>query len=366
MRFYKFLRWWFVILVVSVHVISWIGFSDEVYEVYHYAVFMPLRWLYDNILGFSPIPMIYILMCLILFGLIKSLLNIVYKSRLSATKSELKDKLIRFLFKFSNIIAAFYLLWGFNYYRPSLSEILKLPDNKIDTSELINEFEIITGILQKERLTLSQDTILSITLDPIELENNIRNLEHNLLTTLNIPFSGRVRVRVLKPKGTLLVFSTAGIYIPFAMEGHIDAGLHPLKWPFTLAHEMAHGYGFTDEGECNFIAMLACMQSTDPLIRYAAILEYWRYLYRRVEVYDAKKALNIKERLDCRINADMDDIRQYSDKYTDFIPFISNTIYDSYLKLHGIDEGINNYSDFIRLIINYKSNVGIPRLELNR
>lgn len=246
-----------------------------------------------------------------------------------------------------------------------MSDVLKLSDIKPDSKVLFDEFVKISKIVQKERLSFSQDSMLKLTIDPLLLENQIRNLEYKLLLTLNLSAPGRVRVRVLKPKGTLLIFSTAGIYIPFAMEGHIDAGLHPIVWPFTLAHEMAHGYGITDEGDCNFIAMLTCIQSTDPLFKYSAILEYWRYLYRRVEGCDAQIAFDIKEQLDCRVITDLDNIRQYADTYSDLFPNFSNTLYDSYLKLHGIEDGMNNYSDFIQLILNYRSRYGIPELDLN-
>ena len=92
-----------------------------------------------------------------------------------------------------------------------------------------------------------------------------------------MPHSGRVRVRQPWPNGFLLRWSTAGIYIPQTGEGHIDRGLLAVQKPFTIAHEMAHGYGVADEGACNFIAWLACSQSRDPWVRFGGALTYWRY-----------------------------------------------------------------------------------------
>ncbi len=365
MTFKEYRHWWLIILVVSIHALAWIGFKDTVYDLYLKIIYSPLRWLYDYILGFSPIPMLYIVLSLAVIRLIRWVWSCVYKSRSTESKREVKRFAINAFHFFATILAFFYLLWGFNYYRPSMSDALKLSDIKPDSTIIFDEFVKITKIVQKERLSFSKDSMLNLIIDPLSLENQIRNLENKLLPTLNIPTPGRIRVRVLKPKGALLIFSTAGIYIPFAMEGHIDAGLHPIVWPFTLAHEMAHGYGITDEGECNFIAMLACIQTTDPLLRYSAILEYWRYLYRRVESCDAQITFDIKEQLDCRVITDLDNIRQYVDRYSDLFPNFSDTLYDSYLKLHGIEDGVNNYSDFIQLIINYRSRYEIPELDLN-
>lgn len=55
-------------------------------------------------------------------------------------------------------------------------------------------------------------------------------------------------MRVLEPAGCLLVFGTAGIFWPFSGEGYVDSGLDSLVIPFTMAHEFAHGFGWTDEG----------------------------------------------------------------------------------------------------------------------
>ena len=41
-----------------------------------------------------------------------------------------------------------------------------------------------------------------------------------------------------------------------------------------MAHEMAHGYGITDEGEASFFAYLACLRSKNPMIRYSGEFNY--------------------------------------------------------------------------------------------
>ena len=52
-----------------------------------------------------------------------------------------------------------------------------------------------------------------------------------------------------------------------------------LQIPFTLAHEMAHGYGITDEGDCNTLAYLVCLHSKNKAIQYSGLLAYLRYLW---------------------------------------------------------------------------------------
>ena len=75
-----------------------------------------------------------------------------------------------------------------------------------------------------------------------------------------------------RPNGILLRFNSSGVYFPFTGEGHVDNGLHPVSKPFTIAHELGHGYGFGSEDVCNFLGFLACVRSDNPAIRYAGYL----------------------------------------------------------------------------------------------
>ncbi|MEZ4685085.1 MAG: DUF3810 family protein [Bacteroidia bacterium] len=53
--------------------------------------------------------------------------------------------------------------------------------------------------------------------------------------------------------------------------------LHHLEVPVTAAHEMGHALGFTDEGVCNFLGYLACIDSDEPLLQYAGRLAVARW-----------------------------------------------------------------------------------------
>ena len=145
-------------------------------------------------------------------------------------------------------------------------------------------------------------------------------------------------------------FSTAGIYIPHAFEGHVDGGMHHIQWPNAIAHEMTHGYGFTDEGECNFIAYLASIQSDDKFIRYSGLISYWRYLISNLKRADRSAFNEIWDKIPLSVRADLADIRIYQNRYPDLIPRIRNAIYNRYLKSHGVKEGLMSYSQIVLLV----------------
>ena len=133
-------------------------------------------------------------------------------------------------------------------------------------------------LLLREQVAVQRADALDASFQPKEMEELIRQSVVQALEKLDYPTAGRVRGRKLLPKGVFLRFSSAGLYWPFVGEGNIDGGLHALQQPFTMAHEITHGYGITNEGICNFIAYLACQKSSDPFIKYAGLVAYWRYL----------------------------------------------------------------------------------------
>jgi len=161
------------------------------------------------------------------------------------------------------------------------------------------------------------------------------------------------RGRLLLPAGTLLRFGTAGFYFPYSGEGHIDAGLHPLQMPAVLAHELAHGHGFGDEGVCNFIAFASGAQSVNPYIAYSAYLSYWQTLavqYRRI---NPDKYLAIRSRLHKQVDQDLQAIRRQMALYPDIWPRLRDVAYDRYLKTQGIAEGMQSYHKVIMLVMAY-------------
>lgn len=69
-----------------------------------------------------------------------------------------------------------------------------------------------------------------------------------------------------------------GYIYPYTTEVTYNVYVTDLYYPFLLAHESAHHKGFCLENEANFIAFLACTNSTDPLIRYSGYNEIFYYI----------------------------------------------------------------------------------------
>jgi len=299
------------------------------------GLFQLLRVIYDHSIGLIPIPFIYILLPLTIFQVFRQFFS----------RDTWRVKLLKILEVFLWLLCAFYLLWALNYHATPVEKKAHLDIQNLSDDRLYEVFTAVNYDLD----SLSANVGERIQPNFKSLEKSIRPLLEEVLEEFGYPTYGRVRVRKLF-SGSILRNRTSGIYIPHVLEGHVDGGLYPVQWPFTIAHEMAHGYGITHESDCNFFAYLVCMKSDDVRIQYSGTLAYWRYLASHYKSVDEESYQRIRARLDEAIINDLEKIREHVVRFPDLMPKYRNKIYDQYLKSHGVSSGIKSYDRMILLI----------------
>lgn len=272
----------------------------------------------------------------------------------------------RKLWKFSLIMNSlsflyflFYVVWGFNYYRQPIDSQWQFKSVPFTYQQLTAEYEETTTHLLTIRKLLA-DTSKGVDISRYKVKNEVQQLiiQKNLQYWLkNHGFSSQAKVSITSslPKGIFLHFSTAGMYFPFSGEGNVDPGLHPIHFTSVMAHEMAHGYGFADEGTCNFLAFVCHTNDQNPWIAYAATLGYWRYLASNVRRVSPSFFNEKLSELPIGLTKDLIDIQNYSNRYEDWMPNLQYKIYDAYLKGQGIKEGMLNYNKVIGLVLAHKA-----------
>lgn len=272
----------------------------------------------------------------------------------------------RYAVKFSLIVNSlgflyflFYFVWGFNYYRLPIDHQWKFKSTPFTYKQLASEYVETTNHLLNIRKLLA-DTSEAVDIDRfnINIENQRTIIQRNLqywLKKHGYPAHTMVPIQSNLPKGIFLHFSTAGMYFPFSGEGNVDPGLHPIHFTSVMAHEMAHGYGFADEGTCNFLAFICHTNDPNPWIAYTTTLGYWRYLASNVRKISPSFFNEKMMELPTGLRKDLIDIQIYSNRYKDWIPDLQYKMYDAYLKGQGIKEGMLNYNMVIGLVLAYKA-----------
>ena len=329
-------------LVVALNYVS-SAFPMWVESFYSRQFFPFVRLVFDHLLGWLPFPAVYLWIGFLLFMVILLIRNF--------PGFPLGEKMSSWLIFGRQILSfvsifliGFYLLWGFNYRRQPIEQLLGMQPEPLGPDQLCEALERETQIIASLRSKM--DTIMV----PEGLEDTLREMLYSWSISNRLPVSGMVRTYKIYPKGIFLRFSSSGLYFPFSGQGQVDAGLHPLDLPYVMTHEMAHGLGYGDEGTCNFMAYVSTTSSNNSFIKYAGHLSYWRTLAASYLPYRPDDFKRISEQLP---DASLEDIRAiYAvlDKYPDIMPKLRNSLYDSYLQMQGISEGIKNYNRVILLV----------------
>ncbi len=324
--------------------------SDFIEQFYYRGIFQAFRIGYDYTFGLLPIPMIYVFIIIIIYILYVLVRTFLKKDQTWRHRLLGSGHLV--VQTISALLIIFYWFWGFNYNRVSIESHLNMDYADMDTTDLLQLYtETNDRLIELRTLFSLQEKMKAIESNPTAYEDECRQSLTAALDAMNYPTNGRVRIRRIRPQGSLLRISTAGVYWPFVFEGHIDPGLHPMTWPFTMSHEMGHGYGFTDEGTCNFLGWLACTTHEDPFIQYSGWIGYYRYLLTNLRrSISPKQYQEIYKSIPQVIVDDLTEIRKYAMRYPDVMPAVRDVVYDNYLKTHGVKGGLINYSKIIKLV----------------
>lgn len=310
-------------------------------EIYSRTFFPGIRNVIDLTLGKLPFPSVYLFIAsvfLVLGIVIYRFLNRKgWKSR--------SFYFFRFVINGLGALIFFFLvLWGFNYQRPPIFKQLNLDPKALNLEQLKSEVQITYRLARQFRAAIAVDTIAIESIMPYsELEVLVRQNMGQNLDLLGLNFTGKPRTKLFPPPGFMRKMGILGIYFPFTGESYIDPTLHPLEQPFTVAHEMAHSYGVTNEGEANFIAWVICANSDSSLLRYSGQLRLLMYQlrdYYRMAPDEYKEWI---KNLDGGIRADLISIQKASDAIKPFSIELSRKSNDIFLKSQGVKAGINSY-----------------------
>ncbi len=261
-------------------------------------------------------------------------------------KISIKKAFIRLVQLLCYSFAAFYFLWGFNYYRSSTAHRFNLhieKENKASAFKKAFAKTIENANYYRQQVTDSVD----LKLCDKSIDSSYRKLEKQLhlkywnaaTTTKQMTFSG------IFAKGGIL-----GIYGPFFGEVHINKNFTKWGYPITRAHEMAHRFGLAGEADANFYAWYVCSHSNNNWNRYCANFFALRYFISKAErVGDCTEMFG---EIDRKI---WDDIKANQDywrsKMNVTVRKVTTKANDMYLKSNNVKRGVADYGGVLELII---------------
>lgn len=259
----------------------------------------------------------------------------------------------KFFLRFVQVVSIMYIWlyisWGYNYFRPDLHTRLGWVPPKTDEAEFRSVLDTIISGADSNYLVFDSSGYSEID-SLIELSYKMNS------SGLGIDYpNGSRRNKKMVFNSIMDKSGIFGYYGPFFSEVHLTSNGLPFDYPAALAHEKAHQFGITNEGEANLYSFVICTTSEDKRLLYSAYMIYLAYFLN-----DASQLQDYHDyikKIDKRVWQDIiyrqDYYRQLQNKTLDKVQSVA---YNAYLKTNHIKSGIKNYDQVVGLIISWYNN----------
>lgn len=251
------------------------------------------------------------------------------------------------------VVIIFQLMWGLNYYQPSLNEQLHLEEQLVDSDIL---FTVLSHL--SEKMVLERETLAKTEDDVITTEASVGDLlqqsfENYQLAAVKYDF---IEMPASPPKAILssILFSyngISGIYNPFTGEANVNVLNSEFMLPVVALHELTHQQGIAREDEANFLAYLIAQESEDSFTRYSGDMLVLIHGLNNLRAMDDKRYNVLYESLSPGIISDLKAHQKLWAKYQGALDRFQDSLNDHYLKINGQETGVESYSDMIELYV---------------
>jgi Protein of unknown function (DUF3810) len=245
-------------------------------------------------------------------------------------------------------VAAFYVLWfyvswGWNYSRAPLETRMQFDASRVTPQ---------AAVLLRRRAMMEMNALAG----PAHAQA-ARPLDLDALRAAWLPAVRRAgnswtpRVGAAKPTLAdpfMMANGTSGFINPLTLNVQLASDLLWFERPFDLAHEWSHVAAYAREDEANYLAIVTCIRSPDPVLQYSGWFELFLYLPQQRH-YARRAFVPLVWR-------DFAALRERDARHINvLIAHWSWRTYNVYLKSNRIASGIENYNEVTRLML------GIPR-----
>lgn len=265
-----------------------------------------------------------------------------------------KEKSIAALSLVSVLYFFFHFLWAFNYYRLPLSEKMNIK-KEYSQDQLLNFTKKLIAKTNEIQFQITQDTAKKVITPFSHREIFEKSLKGYQNLSQDYPY---FKYKLPSQKESLLSYPLTymgfgGYLNPFTNEAQVNNKIPMYNFPATTCHEMAHQLGYGSESECNFIGFLASTQNDDLYFKYSGYTHALRYCLVNIGMKDEVKFKELLTSLHPGVLKNFKESEEHRKKYKTFIDDIFEVIYDNFLKMNQQKDGMESYSKFVDLLINY-------------
>ena len=254
---------------------------------------------------------------------------------------------------------------GVNYHRVSVAEQRGITVRDSSKEELYGLCVELAGQAVQLREELveyeDEDGVLRLPVSNREIGKLTRDAYKTLAADMTVLKGFYPAPKCITSSKMFSAMEITGVFTCWTMEANVNVDIPDYSRASTMAHELAHLYGFMKEDEANFLAYLACTASDDPVVRYSGILLALIYSGNALAGQDMELYGELWSMYHPGMLRDFEDNSAYWEKYEDTV--ISETadkVNDVYLKANEQEDGVKSYGRVVDLLLaEYRKNHGL-------
>ncbi len=253
-----------------------------------------------------------------------------------------------------SVYAAFWLVWGVQYYTDDFATRADINAAGGTTEELAYVTAYFVAQLQQTYDTVDRDEagLFAVSRDEILADApqvyNWVGAQYDFLNHQDVV------PRAMAFSQLMSEMSFTGVYSPFTGEAHVNVASPTCLLPATIAHELGHLRGIAEEDACNFLGVLASTTSGIPAYVYAGYLSGYIYLSNALYARDYDVWYAIASQLPYEVTLDLQNNTAYWATYrTTTATTVSQATYDAFLKNYGQTDGMQSYGMAVDLLLAY-------------
>lgn len=246
------------------------------------------------------------------------------------------------------------VMWTPCYYAPGFAEQSGVDDGPLELEELETVTRWFAALASEYADEVPRDENGACTTDRDSVLDRAAGVFEGAAELYPFLDGEALRPKPIHFSRIMSYLDFTGFFFPMTGEANLNMDSPVFLLPSTNQHEIAHQRGVAMEQECNFVAVLSCLESEYADFRYAGAALAYIYLGNALAGADYEAYTEIYYSLSDTVRADFKAQSAYWDEFRDSAAQkASNTVYDSFLKSNGQELGMQSYGACVNLLVHY-------------
>ena len=304
---------------------------------------------------------------LIAVAVVAGLVYIIYFVICMVKKQNKGVRVYRFaltvLTAFSLIYGGFCVLWGVYYYASDFEQQSGIYGVPVSVEQLTAVTRRFTDLVNDYSVQVRRNDAGEFCEDINAVFDRAPQLYDSVAPQFSCLSGDALHAKPMTFSRLMSYLNFTGFFSPFTGEANINVDAPAALIPATIAHELAHQRGVAAEDEANFVAVLSCLESGDPVYSYSASLMAYIYLGNALYKADYDAWAENYARLSDGVRADLAQNSAYWAQFETPVGTAADNVYTLFLESYGQTLGLQTYGKCVDLLVAYYYNDSSEALE---